>query len=97
MRRRDELLGCSFEQVVDLLVGRLREIAVPHADGIEWLWRAGADGLVRFRLKLRARVRGADRHGNDDARRPSLAEGSYRRAPGGAGGQAIVDEDNEAA
>ena len=57
---RGVFLGRPFKQVVDLLVGRLREIAIPEADGVERLGCPGTDGLVGFILELRAGFRGAD-------------------------------------
>src|SRR5262249_46385969 len=73
------LRGGPFEQSVDLLIGRLREIAVPEPDGIKGVGRAGTDDFVGFILELRAGLRGTDGDGNDDPGGLLLAQGGDRR------------------
>src|SRR5688572_30185573 len=86
-----------FQQLTHFGVGRLREIAIPNADGIERLWGAGANCLISFVLELGTRLESADRHCNDDACRSLLPQarnsGAHRRA----GGQAIIDKDDDVA
>ena len=71
--------GRPFEQVVNLLVGGLREIAIPEADRVEWLWRHGAKDIIGFLLELGAGLGGADGSGHDDARRAPACAGQLRR------------------
>ena len=82
------------EQPQHLVVGRRREVGVPLADGAERRRLQRADQLVGERADLGARVRRADRHGDDEPRRTRRAHGLHRGAHRGAGGQAVVDDDH---
>src|SRR5262249_9168665 len=76
--RRNGLRGGALEQLANLLVGRLREVAVPQADRVERVRRAGADDLVRLLVELGAGLRCPDRDGDDNAGRPLFAQGGDR-------------------
>src|SRR5258708_817645 len=53
-RARGVLLGCPFEQVVDLRVRCLREVVVPEPDAEKGLRRAYTNNLIDLVLELRA-------------------------------------------
>src|SRR6185503_10577696 len=92
-----DVLRVILEQLPHLLVGGLREIAIPQADSRERFRRARADSVVGDVLELVAGRRCADRHGDDDSGRPQRAYGLHRRTHRRAGGQSVVDEDRRAA
>src|SRR2546423_2338433 len=46
------LISSPREQIAHLFVGRLREVFVPHADGVERFGRDGADDLVHAHAVL---------------------------------------------
>src|SRR5690349_23257020 len=97
MNRMECLLsrGCG-EYLVYFLVGRLGEVLVPDADGVERGRRFGAHDVVDDTTKFVARLgrRYGDR--DDDTGRRLLAEREHGNAHRRAGGETIVDQDDGA-
>jgi len=57
----------ALQQIVNLLVGCLRELLVPESDRMKRLGGAEADDLIDFRAQLPAGIGGSDGNGNDNA------------------------------
>ena len=96
-RGRDRGRG-PLEQVADLVVGRLREVLVPEADGVERLGRDGADAPRPPRRGTpRRSPRAAIGTATTMRAGPCCRRAATAARMRGAGGQAVVDQDHRPA
>jgi hypothetical protein len=86
-----------LEQLVHLVVGRLREVLVPSPDPVKWLGRFGADDVVSDVAEGVARLRRGDRYRHDDARGLFFPKRSDSGSHRGTRRKTIVDEDHRLA
>src|SRR5207244_7704 len=84
-------------EITNFFIRRLREVAVPHADRVERLRCAGADGFIRHILKVRTGLRCSDGDRDDDALRVLLAQRRYCGPHGGTRGQTVIHENDRLA
>src|SRR6266487_1339716 len=89
--------GGARQEILDLLVGRLREVLVELADGREQIRRLRADDLVHLGAELVTGLGGGHRHRDHDLADAARPQGRHRRAYGGSRGQSVVDDDHGAA
>src|SRR5262245_35970159 len=87
----------SFEQIANLVIGRLREVVIPYADSVKRFRRAGADSYIGFVLEFGTCLGRADRHGHDNLRGALLPQTSNGGAHGRTGGQAVIDKNDSLA
>ena len=67
------------QELADLFVGCLREVAIPESDGTERFRGERTDDLVGQLAKVPAGPRRAHRHGHDDACGMQSPNGEHRR------------------
>jgi hypothetical protein len=79
-----------------LVVGCLRKVFIPDANGYEWLGSSGADYQVNFRGKLVAGLSGGNRNGHDNPGGFSRPYGPACRKHAGACRQSVVYKYNGA-
>lgn len=94
--RREEIAAGGGEQAADFVVGGLAEVKVVLADGVEGIGNEGADDVVCLAEELYAGGRCTNRRGEDEGM-GARANGAGGGAHAGAGGEAVVDEDDGAA
>ncbi len=71
-------------------------MVVPEADAVEGFWGDEAEELVYLALEVSAGLRCAGRHGDYQPARSQLAQRLDSGAHGGAGGEAVVHQDDGA-